>query len=68
MTEDDRITCKVCKYYLSSGHCQAARQGLLPGTSRQYQPFPAIPRRCEAYLPNAQQDDQRNGAERWPNL
>lgn len=67
-TLDDRRSCLQCTKLARNGACQAARQGELPNTSRDYFPAAQLPRRCEAYLPNADDLDRRSGMERWPGL
>ena len=66
--EDDRKYCRRCRNLTPRGLCLAARRGELLSTGRDYEPVDTIPRRCEGYLPNASDIDQRPGRKRWPEL
>jgi hypothetical protein len=61
---DDRIKCRQCAHLRGFQCTQAAALG----AARGYTPIPDIPRRCERFKPPATDDDQRTGAQRWPNL
>lgn len=54
---DDRITCETCIRRRGDGACSEL------GFKRTQ-----LLRRCEIYLPNALQTDQRPGRLRWPHL
>jgi hypothetical protein len=54
---DDRITCDTCIRRRGDGVCNEF------GFKRT-----VLMRRCEFYLPNALQPDQRPGRVRWPHL
>lgn len=54
---DDRITCDTCVRRRSDGACSELGIKRTP-----------LLRRCEIYLPNALQSDQRPGRQRWPHL
>ena len=63
---DDRRSCEQCAN-LFLGRCMAAFRGELRG-GRSYEPVQHIPRRCEGYVPQADDLDRRLGKERWPGL
>jgi hypothetical protein len=63
---DDRRTCEQCANLIAR-RCQAARRGEIVA-SRNFEPIPDLPRRCEGYAPGAADPDQRHGRERWPGL
>ena len=63
---DDRRTCDKCANLIAR-RCQAAKRGEIVA-SRNYEPISDLPRRCEAYMPGADDLDRRPGAERWPEL
>lgn len=65
--DDDRRACKQCANRTEGGLCLAARRGEIVA-SHNYEPIGDLPRRCEAYLPGADDRDRRRGAERWPGL
>lgn len=62
---DDRRACIQCANLTARGLCLAARRGEIVA-SRSYQPVRDIPRRCEGYVPGADDADRRRGLERWP--
>jgi len=61
---DDRRHCSTCSN-LSAGRCLAAWRGEIVA-ARQYRPIDDSPRRCEGYMPKANDPDQRTGKQRWP--
>lgn len=63
---DDRRTCDQCANLIAR-RCQAARRGEIVA-SRNFEPIPDLPRRCEGYTPGATDPDPRHGRERWPGL
>ncbi|MEY4368147.1 MAG: hypothetical protein RL564_97 [Pseudomonadota bacterium] len=63
---DDRRTCDQCTNWIAR-RCQAAKRGEIMA-SRNFEPIPDLPRRCEGYAPGAADPDQRHGRERWPGL
>ena len=63
---DDRRTCGQCTNLIFR-QCQAAKRGEIVA-SHNYKPIGDLPRRCEAYLPGADDRDRRRGEERWPGL
>lgn len=63
---DDRRTCNQCAN-LSGRRCLAAWRGELVANG-DYAPVRDIPRRCEGYVPGADDPDTRPGRERWPEL
>lgn len=64
--DDDRRTCNQCAN-LEGRRCLAAWQGEIVA-NRDYTPIRDIPRRCEGYIPDANDPDRRPGSERWPEL
>ncbi|MDP3512552.1 MAG: hypothetical protein Q8S20_07365 [Sulfuritalea sp.] len=63
----DLRTCELCGNLTEAGRCSAAaRREIVAMPS--YQPIRNMPKRCEAYMPPADDPDQRPGAERWPGL
>lgn len=64
-TRDDRRFCADCKRLSNSLRCNAPAVGLLVA-SRKYEPCQTMPRRCVAYLPDANDPDQTPGDVRWP--
>lgn len=65
-SSDDRRTCDQCENLV--GHrCHSAKRGEIVA-SRDYAPIPDLLRRCERYVPKANDPDQRPGADRWPGL
>lgn len=64
--DDDRRTCDQCANLIAR-RCQAAKRGEIVA-SRNFEPIPDLPRRCEGYAPGAADPDQRHGRERWPGL
>jgi len=65
--DDDRRYCTQCVNLFVNGNCLAARRGELR-QHRDMAPMTDVPRRCVAYLPKADEPDQRPGSERWPGL
>ncbi|MER2518437.1 MAG: hypothetical protein ABTR92_18930 [Candidatus Accumulibacter phosphatis] len=63
--DDDGRTCTQCANLTARGLCLAARRGEIVA-SRSYEPVRDIPRRCEGYMPGADDADRRPGLERWP--
>lgn len=64
---DDRRTCGQCANRTGRGLCLAVRRGEIMA-SRDYEPIRDLPRRCEGYMPGADDPDRRPGRERWPGL
>ena len=64
--DDDRRTCSQCANLIFK-RCQAAKRGEIVA-SRNYEPIPDLPRRCEGYLPDGDDPDNRRGHDRWPGL
>ena len=64
---DDRITCPACDHYAAPG-CSACRQGRFSFRSRDHHPDPGRLHRCLLFTPVADDQDQRPGAVRWPDL
>lgn len=64
---DDRRRCDQCANLTGRGLCLAARRGEIVA-NRDYEPVRDQPRRCEGYLPGADDLDRRPGRERWPEL
>ena len=65
--DDDRRACTQCANLTGRGLCLAARRGEIVA-SRSYEPIRDLPRRCEGYMPGADDADRRPGLERWPGL
>jgi hypothetical protein len=65
--DDDRRTCEQCGNLTGRGLCLAARRGAIVA-SRSYEPIRDFPRRCDGYMPGADDADRRPGPERWPGL
>jgi len=63
---NDLRRCTDCRNLLGR-RCQAARRGEM-AASRDYEPVPNLPRRCECYTPGDSDPDKRPGALRWPGL
>jgi len=63
---DDRRTCDQCANLIAR-RCQAAKRGEIVA-SRNFEPIPDLPRRCEGYAPRTADPDQRHGRQRWPGL
>ena len=63
---DDRIQCTACRNLATSGRCKAARE--LPGMASWHEPDPERLHACYAFLPLADDTDQRPGKVRWPSL
>lgn len=63
---DDRRTCYQCAN-LEGLRCLPAWRGEIVA-NRDYTPIRDIPRRCEGYIPDANDPDRRSGSERWPEL
>ncbi len=63
---DDRRTCDQCANLIAR-RCRAAKRGEIVA-SRNYEPNPDLPRRCEGYAPDATDPDRQPGRERWPGL
>jgi len=64
--DDDRRTCNQCAN-LAGRRCLAAWRGEIVA-NRDYAPIRDIPRRCEGYMPEANDPNRRPGGERWPDL
>ena len=64
---DDRRRCSQC-LNLRGRVCSVAMPGGLVSANRGYQPMRDVLQRCAGYLPNATDNDQRTGNERWPGL
>lgn len=64
---DDRRDCDQCVNLTGRGTCLAARRGEIVA-HRDYEPVRNLPRRCEGYIPGADDPDRRPGRERWPKL
>ena len=66
---DDRRTCSQC-LNLRGRACAIAKPeaGALVVANVGYRPQPDPLHRCVGYLPNATDNDQRPGGERWPGL
>jgi hypothetical protein len=67
MRGSPRRHCAQCANLAPSGLCLAARRGEIIA-SRTYHPVDHLPRRCEGYVPGADDPDRRPGRERWPGL
>ena len=67
--DDDRRTCWHC-LNLRGRACNIAKpeRGALVVANVGYRPQPDTRHRCAGYLPNATDNDQRPGGERWPGL
>lgn len=65
---DNRITCQQCSNLTASGACRVARPGGEVSANRGYKPNATTLHRCSAYLPGADDPDQRPAAIRWPGL
>ena len=65
--DDDRRRCSQC-LNLRGRVCSVAIPGGLVSANRGYQPMRDVLQRCAGYLPNATDNDQRPGRERWPGL
>jgi hypothetical protein len=63
---DDRRTCDQCANLIAR-QCQAGKRGEIVA-NREYEPVRDLPRRCEGYMPGADDPDKRLGRERWPEL
>lgn len=61
---DDRITCAACRNR-PGRECLAWREAK---AIKGYSPDAELPRRCDAYRPGRDSEDQRTGRERWPTL
>ncbi|MDD2742695.1 MAG: hypothetical protein PHV02_10495 [Rhodocyclaceae bacterium] len=66
---DDRRTCQQC-LNLRRRICSIAKpeRGAMVVANMGYRPQPDSLHRCAGYLPNATDNDQRLGGERWPGL
>lgn len=65
--DDDRRRCMQC-LNLRGRVCSVAIPGGLVSANRSYQPMRDVLKRCAGYLPEATDNDQRTGNERWPGL
>jgi hypothetical protein len=66
---DDRITCRDCANRRTyDGVCKVAEVGGTVNAMRGYVPDATLPHRCAGFLPKANAEDRRTGAERWPKL
>ncbi len=63
----DLRTCDLCGNLTEARRCDAAARREIVA-SRNYQPISDMPKRCEAYMPPADDPDQRPGRDRWPGL
>jgi hypothetical protein len=63
---DDRRTCDQCAN-LAGRRCLAAKRGEIVASSN-YEPIHDLLRRCEGYVPGADEPERRCGRERWPHL
>lgn len=63
----DLRTCELCSNLTEADRCDAAARREIVA-SRNYQPIRDMPKRCEAYMPPADDPDQRPGRERWQGL
>lgn len=66
-TDDDRRRCTQC-LNLRGRVCSVAIPGGLVSAIRGYQPMRDVLQRCAGYLPDATDNDQQTGNERWPVL
>ena len=64
---DDRRRCTQC-LNLRGRVCSVAMPGGQVSANRGYQPMRDVLQRCAGYLPDATDNDQRTGNERWPAL
>lgn len=64
---DGRRRCDQCTNLTERGRCLAAWRGSIVA-NRDYEPVRDLPRRCEGYMPGAEDPDRRPGLERWPEL
>lgn len=64
---DDRRLCTQC-LNLRGRVCSIAGPSKLVSARQGYQPMRDTLHRCAGYLPNANDNDQRPGRERWPGL
>jgi hypothetical protein len=64
---DDRRLCPECRHYRDR-RCTIAKPGGLVSASRNFEPVPDLPRRCEGFAPLPDDPDQRPGVVRWPGL
>lgn len=64
---DDRRPCTQCSRLNPRGRCIAAQQGEIVA-NQNYVPIRDLPRRCEGYMPSADDADRRPGRKRWPGL
>lgn len=64
---DDRRTCSECTN-LAGRRCRAAMRRELIGMASWHEPDPERLHACYAFLPLANDPDQRTGKERWPSL
>lgn len=67
VSTDDRRRCTQCKRLNPLGRCITAQRGEIAATQT-YEPIRDILRRCEGYMPRADDPDTRPGRERWPEL
>ncbi len=67
--DDDRRTCRQC-LNLRGRACNIAKpeRGALVVANVGYRPQPDTLQRCAGYMPNATDNDQRPGGDRWPGL
>lgn len=65
---DDRVTCSACARLEPDGRCQAARRAEMIHCAAWFTPEREEPRRCPAYRPHHDAEDQRTGRERFPGL
>lgn len=66
---DNRITCTHCRELARNGACLAAREQRRLDVSKYYGPSqPYLPWRCEFFAPKPDAEDQRSGAERYPEM
>lgn len=65
VSTDDRRRCTQCRRLNPLGRCIAAQE---IAATQTYEPIRDILRRCEGYIPRADDPDTRPGRERWPQL
>ena len=65
---EDRVTCSGCSELMSNGVCLGAIEGKVLGAPQVYHPDRGQLRRCTAFIPMANDPDQRPGSERWESL
>ncbi len=66
--DGDRRCCSQCANLSLRRVCVIAGPVGLDSARRSHEPIRDLPRRCEGYVPKADDPDQRPGRERWPGL